>query len=113
MPWFKVDESFANHPKVTNAGNAAIGLWVRCGTYAAQYLTDGHIPANIARTYGKPREVTALLEAGLWVPCEDGDGYVMPDYLDYNPSKEQVLAERAANRVRQQNRRRTQLGTYE
>lgn len=113
MPWFKLDENFANHPKVNQAGNAAVGLWVRCGTYSAQYLTDGHVPGNVARNLGKPREIAALLDAGLWVPCDDGDGYVMPDYLDYNPSKEQILAERAANRDRQARRRRDQLGQYE
>lgn len=113
MPWFKLDENFANHPKVTKAGNAATGLWVRCAAYSAQYLTDGHIPSEIARDFGRPREIAALVETGLWLPCDDDDGYVMRDYLDYNPSKEQVLAERAANRERQARRRRGQDGTYE
>lgn len=113
MPWFKLDENFANHPKVTRAGNAATGLWVRCATYCAQYLTDGHIPTDVARSYGRPKEIDILLEVGLWVPCQDRDGYVMPDYLDYNPSKEQVLAERTANRERQARRRRNTSGEYE
>jgi hypothetical protein len=111
MPWFRLEDSFANNPKVTRAGNAATGLWVRCATYSAQYLTDGHIPADVARGFGRPREITALVDSGLWV--DNGDGYLMPDYLDYNPSREQVLAERAAARERQARKRRNVRGEFE
>ena len=112
MPWFKLDDSFGAHPKVIHAGNAATGLWVRCATYSAQYLLDGHIPYDVARRYGKPSEIQTLLDVGLWQP--NGTGYVMPDYLEFNPSKEQVGQERAANRERQARRRRNQQnGTYE
>ena len=113
MPWFKLDDSFAVHPKVLHAGNAATGLWVRCGTYSAQFLLDGHIPSKTVREFGNAREVASLLEVGLWVPCADDDGYLIPDYLEYNPSKEQVLAERAANRERQAKRRRNSHGAYD
>jgi hypothetical protein len=103
MPWFRLEDSFYNHPKVTRAGNAPAGLWVRLGTYSAQYLTDGHIPADIAHQFGKPREIETLLACRLWV--ENGDGFLMPDYLDYNPSAEQVRRDRAAARERQRRAR--------
>lgn len=110
MPWFKLDDGFADHPKVRRAGNAAIGLWVRCGTYSAHYLEDGVVELDTAREYGKPREIKALLDARMWV--EHDRGFLIPDYLDYNPSKEQILAERAANRERQARRRRNSHGEY-
>jgi hypothetical protein len=88
MPWFRIDDTFADHPKVTSAGNAAAGLWVRCGTYSSRFLLDGHIPSDVARGYGSRREIERLVLARLWVP--DDDGYVMPDFLDYNPSAEAV-----------------------
>jgi hypothetical protein len=105
MPWFRVEDSFHGHPKVTDAGNAAVGLWVRCGTYSAQWLTDGYIPARVARGFGSRREIEALLGSRLWVPADGG--YLMPDYLDYNPSAEQVKLERkrAAERQRRQRER--------
>ena len=53
MPWFTVDDSFYDNPKVRRAGNAAAGLWLRCGTYSARYLLDGRIPADIAATFGR------------------------------------------------------------
>lgn len=111
MPWFRLEDNFHHHPKILKAGNAATGLWVRCGTYSAQYLTDGFILAETAHEHGKAREIDALLDSRLWVEKEDG--FVMPDYLDYNPSKEQVLAERAAARDRQRRKRRDHNGKFE
>ncbi len=100
MPWFRIDDTFADHPKVTSAGNAAAGLWVRCGTYSSRFLLDGQVPGDIARRYGSRREIERLVLARLWMPCDGG--FIMPDFLDYNPSAEQVKLERkkAAERQR-------------
>jgi hypothetical protein len=102
MPWFRIDDTFADHPKVTDAGNAAAGLWVRCGTYSSRFLLDGLVPEQIARRYGGRREIDRLVASRLWLPVDDG--YLMPDFLDYNPSAEQVKLERkrAAERQRRQ-----------
>lgn len=88
MSWFRLEDSFHAHPKVKRAGNGAVGLWVRCGTWSAQYETDGVIPPEVYAGrpgYGSPREIEALVSARLWIPTDDG--MLMPDYLDYNPSK--------------------------
>ena len=98
MPWFRIDDHFHHHPKVTRAGNAAVGLWVRAGSYSSAYLTDGHVPLGAVREMGTKREIDALVEARLWVP--NGDGFVLPDFAEYNYSAEQVLAERAKTRAR-------------
>lgn len=105
MPWFRLEESFHHHPKVRRAGNAATGLWVRCATYSAQYLTDGVVPTEVVHEYGRSREIDALMTSGLWV--RNGDGFLIPDYLDYNPSAEQVRADRARARERQRKVRET------
>jgi hypothetical protein len=111
MPWFKLDDSFHAHPKVEAAGNAAVGLWVRCGSYSAHYLTDGHITHQVARRLGRPVEIDRLLESGLWVL--NGAGYWMPDYLEYNPSAKQVRADRLKARERMARRRRSDDGQYD
>ena len=100
MSWFRLDDSFHSHPKVIAAGNAAVGLFTRCGTWCADHLTDGHIPKHIAAFYGTSREISTLVTVGLW-KTEEG-GYVMDDYLNYNPSAESVRRERvlAADRQR-------------
>ena len=92
MPWFRIEDAFHSHPKVKQAGNAATGLWVRCGTWSAAYLTDGFIPDQTVREFGNRREIDALLASRLWLPGDNG--VVMPDYLDYNPSAEQVRLQR-------------------
>jgi hypothetical protein len=93
MTWFRLEDSFANHPKVLKAGNAAVGLWVRCGTYSSQYLLDGHVPLEIAKGLGRPGEIDTLLETRMWI--QNGDGFLIPDFLEYQPSREEVEAERA------------------
>lgn len=98
MSWFKIDDKFHSHPKVLEAGNAAIGLYVRCGAYCAAHLTDGKVPKNLAKTYGNLGEIRALLRVGLWV--ETDDGYEMHDYLEYNPSRLHVVGERDAAKER-------------
>lgn len=52
MTWFKVDDTAYGHPKVLKAGNAALGLWVKGGAYAAQHLTEGTVPGVVAQLYG-------------------------------------------------------------
>ena len=105
MPWFAVDDSAHTHPKMVKAGNAAIGLWMRCGSYAAQHLTDGIVPGAIATMYGTPPQIAKLTKLGLWHAAghtcpscpqpADGD-FVMHEYLEHgNPTRQQVLERRA------------------
>ena len=117
MPWFRLDDSFHSHPKVIAAGNEAVGLFVRCGTYAAEHTTDGIIAEEIAELYGasatgsrrnpgtgKPETLAeTLVRTGLWHRVRRG--WTIHDYLDYNPSREAVLKERKDAADRQRRRR--------
>lgn len=107
MPWFRLDDAFHSHPKVIAAGNEAAGLYVRCGAYAAQHLTDGFVPEHIAHLYGgldvrrgsDETLVATLVRTRLWRRARKG--WRMPDYLDYNPSREEVLLDRKRSAERQ------------
>lgn len=89
MPWFKVDDRLAMHPKVMRAGLAAMGLWVRAGSWSAQNLTDGHIPADLLASFGAKRQhAEALVKAGLW--DVDPEGWRFHDWLDHQPSASDV-----------------------
>jgi hypothetical protein len=103
MTWFKVDDGFHCHPKVLEAGNECVGLYVRCGSYCAQHLTDGFVPAGVAALYGSAKLAAALVRARLWVPVDGG--WQMHDYLNYNPSRDQVEADREAAAERQRKAR--------
>lgn len=105
MPWFNVDDSAHSHPKIVKAGNAAFGLWTRCGSYVAQHLTDGHVPSEIADMYGTAPQIKRLVSVGLWhraghscdaCPQPDGADFYMHDYAkNGNPLRAEVLAKRA------------------
>jgi hypothetical protein len=103
MTWFKVDDGFHSHAKAMTAGTAALGLWVRCGSWSAYHLTDGFVPANVAREYGSSSQIKALVTAGLWLSVDRG--YQFNDFTDYNPTSEQVKADRGAAKERQRKAR--------
>lgn len=94
MTWFFVDDSFHAHPKAIAAGNAAVGLWTRCGSWVGSHLTDGHVPSEVAAMYGTKTEARRLVESGLWERDTQRGGYVMHDYLDWNKSRAEVEAQR-------------------
>lgn len=104
MPWFRVDDDLALHPKAIAAGNAAMGLWVRAGAYASQYLTEGFVPRGIIGTLGgRPRDAQALVDAGLWEPV--ADGWRFHQWAERQPTRAQVEADRAAAAERQRRAR--------
>lgn len=87
--WFKVDDRLAHHPKVMRAGNQAMGLWVRAGSWSAAHLTDGFIPADLLATFGAKRaHAEALVKADLWLA--EPEGYRFRDWLQYQPSAHDV-----------------------
>src|ERR1700748_2954059 len=99
MPRFQMDDSLYDDPAVSQAGTAAFGLYARCGDYVARHLLDGFVPSGIAAQWGTPEWVRKLTESGLWETAPGG--HFMPRYLADNPSREEVLAERAAKAERQ------------
>jgi hypothetical protein len=101
VTWFKVDDGFAFHPKAIAAGNAALGLWLRAGAWCSGNLTDGALPRHMIGTFGaQRRDALRLVEAGLW--CETDAGYQFNGWTEWQPTKEQVKADREAAKLRQQ-----------
>lgn len=103
IPWFKVDDNLAFHHKTVAAGNAAMGLWVRAGSWAAQQLTDGFVPDHMIATLGTKAQAQRLVSVGLWAKVERG--YEFHEWNERQPLKESVEAERAAARERMARRR--------
>lgn len=107
MTWFKVDDDLFDHPKVRAAGTAAMGLWVRCGSWSGRYLTEGWVPRDVALRYGTLRQAEKLAAVGLWVEGErDGErGWLFHQFLDRNPTRIKVENDRFAARERKQKSR--------
>lgn len=94
MPWFNVDDGFAFHRKTVRAGNAAVGLWTRAGSWCAQQLTDGFIPDDVVSVLGTPSQAERLVRAGLWERVEDGYVFHQWNEEGRNPTREKVLQRR-------------------
>ncbi len=107
MSWVKIDDAILDNHKVAKIGPAAFGLYVAGMAYAARNLTDGYVPSEkverLLNWDDGDDAVAALKElqrAHLW-RSENG-GFRIHDYLDYNPSRERVLADREAAKKRMQ-----------
>jgi hypothetical protein len=92
MPWIKVDDQIAHHPKFMAAGAVASWLWVCGQSYCARYLTDGFVPESALPTLGNVTNPKAhaqtLVRVGLWELAEGG--YRVHDYLQFQPSRADV-----------------------
>lgn len=99
MSWFRVDDRLATHPKVFAASNAAMGLWVRAGSWSMGAMTDGEIPRAIVRMLGTERQAAQLVAAGLWE--KSADGWRFHEWTDWQESREDVAESRALHRARQ------------
>lgn len=67
MPHFRVDDALHSHPKAQRAGDDAIGMWVRAGSFCMAYLTDGFVPDWWVRQQPKGvAKAKRLIAAGLW-----------------------------------------------
>lgn len=121
MGWFKMDDQFGVSQKVIRIPRkkrkTIIGLWTLAGNYAARALTDGVLEAHeLDELDASAAEVAELVRVGLWhssghacgrcVPVGDR-AVVIHDFLEYNPSREQILAAREAERVRKASYRKS------
>lgn len=113
MPWVKFDDRFPWHRKIRRLSDAAFRLHVSAIHWCSEHLTDGRIQADdlpfVSDTKRPQVAVKELEKAGLWDVADDG--WTIHDYLEYQPSAEKVLEERAKKTARQQrwrdNRSRT------
>ena len=91
--WFKVDDSFFSNPKTAMLSDGATALWLRSGSWSAQQLTGGFIPARMVPMFrGFDDSVRELCDVGLWERDDERDGYRFHDWSDYQPDGEEVDA---------------------
>lgn len=103
MSWAKVDDHFWSHPKVVATSDEALGLWVRALSYVAQHETDGFLASSgLAIVQPEPRRRKRLAEElvskGLWRLAPGG--YLFHDYLERNPSRDQLKQQRTSTAAR-------------
>ena len=107
MTWIKLDDSFADHPKVAGLSDRAFRVHITGLLYCGKYLTDGVIPRSVANKFcinNASNLIKKLVESGLWKPVEGG--FEINDYLKYQTSKAQAEMEKETNRLRAQKARK-------
>lgn len=112
MTWLKNDDQFPNHRKIRRLSDGAYRLHHTAMCFVAHDETDGMIHTDDIdeMQHGRRlrRRITELVDAGVWEVV--AGGWVVHDFLDYNPSHEQLEAERAAARERQKRARSKRRG---
>jgi hypothetical protein len=124
MPWARFDDQMLDHEKIVAAGPLGFALHAAAIIYSNRTLSDGFVPAgridaliSLRGVYvesGGPagggvgrrgaRRVPAdaqeiaeqLVELGLWAAV--AGGWRVHDFLDFNPSRAEVEAEREKKR---------------
>lgn len=111
--WVKLDDDFFDNPKTGPLSKGTKLLYLAGLTYCAKSLTDGKIDARGVKV------VRALAEAGTQAVAEletsgrwekNGSGYIVHDWLEYNPPAAKVLAQREAAKERMKRARSGEQG---
>lgn len=97
--WSKISDDFFRNPKIVAVGRDARDLHIVAICHANEHLTDGFIASHYLRRLAADAEidtvqecVTRLVSGGLWHETEGG--WQIHDFLEYNPSREEVLKQR-------------------
>ena len=106
MRYMRLEENAMEHPKFIAISDKAFRLWCEGCAYCQKHLTDGRIPVKALKgfRYHTPTALRELLtenvpnKGPLW--HRDGTEVVVHDYLDWNDTREKVLANRKAGKDR-------------
>ena len=105
MAWIRLDDRFARHRKIQQLGRHAYAKWLHvvalcyCGEHGTdglvdeiafrQIVADADVPLPAAR-----RAVPWLVDAGLWIQHPERNGWLICDFLEYNPTAAEVKQRR-------------------
>lgn len=91
MTWVKLEDGMPEHRKVAGLTDGAFRMNVEAICYCSRQLTDGHVPAAVAKRMHRRSAplIAELIAAELW--HETSGGYEVHDYLEWNRSREEAL----------------------
>lgn len=119
MPFALLDDKFHSNPKIRALGLDGAGLYALALSYCGSYTTDGFVPRDwaLGAAGGRWGLLNRLAEHGAWDEVDEKDaaeladrsgnvihfvakekGYIIPDFLQFNPSSVE-LEEKRAKRV--------------
>jgi hypothetical protein len=100
MAWAKLCDSALTHPKLWGLPDDAFAFWIRAILYASAHLTDGLLDDRAMRFLRPKKRVLELLIREQLLDKKPDGTIEIHDFLDYNPTRKQVLAERERARER-------------
>jgi len=108
MTWLKTDDRYPEHRKVRRLTDGAYRLHHTAMCACAKDETDGYVTvedvADMEHGNRLRKHIDALVSADLWE--EVSGGWMIHDYLDYNPSHASLVAKRAVDKARQEKYRK-------
>lgn len=111
MPWFYIDDDMAFNRKIVAAGNAAVGLWSRAGSWSRKEGTNGFIPTGMAKSLGTASQIKALVDNALWHKVPGGyQFHQWDDRYDQAAEEERKRKRAAAGRLGGINSGKTRRG---
>jgi len=101
MGWVRLDDNFADHPKIIALSDTAFRLFITGLCYSNRQLTDGLIPYQIVNAWvgddpTKPSD--ELEDQNLWERFDKG--FAIRSYTEYQPTREKVNKKRDEARDR-------------
>ena len=95
MGWVRIDDNFADHPKIIALSDSAFRLFITGLCYSNRQLTDGLIPYQMVMGWvgDNPLKPSDELEdQNLWERAERG--FTIRSYDEYQPLREKVQEKR-------------------
>ncbi len=97
MVWVRLDDGFTDNPKIAALSDAAFRSFITALCYCNKNLTDGLVPALIAKQVAAPRVLIELTTAVIFERV--GANYRVHDYDQYQPSKADVETKQTASKL--------------
>lgn len=112
MPHFRVDDALHSHPKAQRAGDDALGMWSRAGSFCMAYLTDGFVPEWWVKQQPKGTvKAKRLVDAGLWHAGAEREGEKGWQFHEFTgPGRQDSRAQIEAEREKWRKKKAAQRG---
>lgn len=109
MGWVRIDDNFADHPKIIGLSDTAFRLFVIGLCYSNRQLSDGYIPYQMVDAWigdnpAKPSD--ELEEQNLWE--REAKGFRIRSYEEYQPTRDVIEKKRSQARERLERFKETQ-----
>ena len=93
VEWVALATGITDHPKMLDLHDSgdhrAALVYIYGLAYSGRVMSDGFIPKSaLRRIEGTTKIAQRLVDVGLWQYSEDGKGWVVPDWAEYQITSE-------------------------